>query len=151
MFRVQKEDFVVQDEYDALCHGNEEDGAVVFFVGKVRNSSGSGPVKSMYLEHYPAMTDKVLSRLVKYTRNRWELGNIRIVHRIGELKVGEQIVFVGVTSKHRQQAFEAAQYLMDTLKVSAPFWKKERFESGEQQWVEAKKTDTCRAEKWFKE
>lgn len=147
MIRVQTEDFDIAKEYQALTLNNQTDGAVVFFVGLVRDFNQDSQIKTLTLEHYPAMTEKVLSELEAQANQRWQLGRVSLVHRVGTLALGEQIVFVGVTSCHRQSAFEAAQFLMDKLKTQAPFWKKEQTPQGEH-WVDARDTDKNAAKKW---
>ncbi|MCU4677630.1 molybdopterin synthase catalytic subunit MoaE [Catenovulum sp. 2E275] len=147
MIKVQTQDFNVAAEYAALCENNQTDGAVVFFVGLVRDFNQNSQIKSLTLEHYPAMTNKVLQDLEQQAKSRWPVNRVSIVHRVGKLTLAEQIVFVGVTSPHRQAAFEAAQFIMDTLKTSAPFWKKEQTPTGEH-WVDAKDSDEQAAKNW---
>ncbi|WNC71524.1 molybdopterin synthase catalytic subunit MoaE [Thalassotalea psychrophila] len=145
--KVQQQDFDFAAEVDILEANNITDGAVVTFVGRVRNQNDGCQVEHLFLEHYPGMTENCLEDISKQARERWQLGNISIIHRYGQLALGEKIVFVGVTSKHRQDAFMAAEFIMDYLKVSAPFWKKELTEQGER-WVEAKTNDKKEADKW---
>jgi len=144
---IQKHDFNLGDEVALLEADNHEDGAVVTFSGRVRNKNLGLNVKGLYLEHYPGMTEKLLEKIVDDAKNRWQLGRITVIHRIGQLYLGEQIVFVGVTSKHRQDAFAAAEFIMDFLKVKAPFWKKELTEEGEN-WLDAKAVDENKAQQW---
>lgn len=145
---VQTEDFDVGKEYAQLIAEDTAAGAVVFFVGRVRDMSYTQRVTRMSLEHYPGMTENILQQILEEAKKRWELMAARIVHRVGELHGGEQIVFVGVSSSHREQAFQAAEFLMDFLKTRAPFWKKELGANGEEYWVEAKNTDQQRAMRW---
>lgn len=145
---VQAGDFDVNQEYLALVPGDASAGASVFFVGLVRDFSNGKDIKGMLLEHYPGMTEKILNELLTDARQRWQLLSGRIVHRIGSLNAGEQIVFVGVTSAHREHAFRAAEFLMDYLKTRAPFWKKEFGQTGEGAWVEAKEADSAAASRW---
>ena len=147
--RVGPDDFTVQQEYDALCAHNTEDGAVVFFVGRVRDINDGDAVTSLYLEHYPGMTETVLSKLAGQAAGRWTLNRIRIVHRVGNLHPADQIVFVGVSSPHRQAAFDGASYLMDFLKTQAPFWKKETGPDGVSRWLDARQSDDSLAERWL--
>lgn len=149
LIKVQSEDFNVAEEYQRLTQGNQQDGAVVFFVGLVRDFNQAQSIKSLTLEHYPAMTEKVLNKIVEQARDKWPLGRISVVHRVGTMQLGEQIVFVGVTSQHRQAAFEAGQFIMDILKTQAPFWKKEQTEQGNH-WVDAKESDQEQAKSWLK-
>jgi molybdopterin synthase catalytic subunit len=145
---VQQDDFDVGQEYSALVADNNRAGAIVFFVGRVRDFNDGKNIARLSLEHYPGMTEKILEQLIAEARQRWELISARIVHRVGDLHLGDQIVFVGATSAHREDAFHAAEFLMDFLKSRAPFWKKEFSEKGESNWVEAKNKDTEAAERW---
>lgn len=145
---VQQNDFDVGQEYSALIAGNAAAGAVVFFVGCVRDFNDGRLVAGLSLEHYPGMTEKILEQILSEAKLRWELVSARIIHRVGELRLGDQIVFVGVTSAHREHAFQAAEFLMDFLKTRAPFWKKEITQEGENVWVEAKNKDGEAAERW---
>lgn len=113
-----------------------QDGAVVTFIGKVRCTEKK--TIGLYLEHYAGMTEKVLSNIVVQARQRWQLSRIAVIHRVGDIKTNEKIVFVGVSSAHRSDAFAAAEFIMDILKNEAPFWKKENTIDGNN-WVEAKK------------
>jgi molybdopterin synthase catalytic subunit len=145
---VQTQDFDVGQEYAELIKEDTEAGAVVFFVGRVRDMNHAREVTSMSLEHYPGMTEKILAQILDEARVRWNLIAARILHRVGEMHVGEQIVFVGVTSAHREHAFQAAEFLMDFLKTQAPFWKKESTTTGRSIWVDAKEGDEDRARRW---
>ncbi len=145
---VQQNDFDVGQEYSALIAGNAAAGAVVFFVGRVRDFNDGRLVAGLSLEHYPGMTEKILEQILTEAKLRWDLVSARIIHRVGELRLGDQIVFVGVTSAHREHAFQAAEFLMDFLKTRAPFWKKEITQEGENVWVEPKNKDGEAAERW---
>lgn len=145
--RVQTEDFNIQHEYDALCQANTKDGAVVFFVGRVRDLNEGDDVTEMFLEHYPGMTEKSLAEIAEQARERWPLNRIRIVHRVGSLLPADQIVFVGVSSPHRGASFDGARFIMDFLKTRAPFWKKESTPDGER-WVDAKQSDAEQEQRW---
>lgn len=144
---VQHEDFNVGDEYADLVSGDKNAGAVVFFVGRVREMNQSRSVTRLALEHYPGMTERVLEEILNEAQQRWELNSARIVHRVGQLHLNDQIVFVGVTSNHREHAFLAAEFLMDYLKTRAPFWKKEMTAQGEV-WVEENQKDTEAGQRW---
>ena len=146
---VQENDFDVGKEYAALIEGEIKSGAVVFFVGRVRDFNDGRIITKLSIEHYPGMTEKLLDQLLDEARKRWQLLSARIIHRCGDLNLGDQIVFVGVSSAHRQDAFHAAEFLMDYLKTRAPFWKKEIDLSGESIWVEAKSKDEEAAERWL--
>ncbi len=123
-------------------------GAVVTFSGLVRHASTLGEVTAIELEHYPAMTAKILQAIVQEAEQRWPLLGITLIHRIGYLAAGAPIVMVAVASKHREAAFQAAAFLMDVLKTRAPFWKKE-WVDGQAHWVEAKTTDAAAADRWI--
>lgn len=138
--------FSVGEEYPWLAE-RDEDGAVVTFTGKVRNHNLGDSVNALTLEHYPGMTEKALAEIVDEARNRWPLGRVTVIHRIGELWPGDEIVFVGVTSAHRSSAFEAGQFIMDYLKTRAPFWKREATPEGDR-WVEARESDQQAAKRW---
>ena len=146
---IQTEDFDHGFEVNLLENDNVEDGAVVTFSGRVRNNNLGLKVKGLFLEHYPDMTEKLLAEIIETAKKRWNIGRVKVIHRIGQLAIGEQIVFVGVTSKHRQDAFAANEFIMDFLKVKAPFWKKELTELGET-WLEAKASDKEKAKAWSK-
>jgi molybdopterin synthase catalytic subunit len=143
---IQFDDFNVSDEL-ILAHNHDNDiGAAVSFLGLVRDLTNENITK-MTLEHYPGMTEKSLRKIAEKAQSRWKLGNITIIHRVGELNINEQIVLVITTSKHRKSAFESCEYIMDYLKTQAPFWKKEHTEKGSK-WVEAKKIDDIQKERW---
>ncbi|NQY36450.1 MAG: molybdopterin synthase catalytic subunit MoaE [Alteromonadaceae bacterium] len=144
---IQTKDFSLADEVALLEQDNEIDGAVVTFTGRVRNQNEGLKVSGLFLEHYPGMTELSLEKIITSAKERWNIGRIKIIHRVGQLKIGEQIVFVGVTSKHRQDAFAANEFIMDFLKVKAPFWKKELTEEGEK-WLGARSTDNDKAKQW---
>ncbi|GGO70604.1 molybdopterin synthase catalytic subunit MoaE [Bowmanella pacifica] len=145
---VRETNFSQAEEYLQLCAGNQQDGAVVSFVGLVRDFNQHSQVQGLTLEHYPAMTEKSLREIVAEVRHLWSVGRVRLIHRVGSLQAGEQIVFVGVTSQHRGQAFQACEFIMDQLKTRAPFWKKERDNTGEH-WVQAKQQDQQKAQHWY--
>ena len=144
--RVGQENFSVGDEYQWLSQC-EDDGAVVTFTGKVRNHNLGDNVSARTLEHYPGMTEKALSEIVSEARERWPLQRISLIHRVGAMYPGDEIVFVGVTSAHRSMAFEAAEFIMDYLKTRAPFWKREATEQGDR-WVDARDSDHQAAKRW---
>lgn len=150
--RVQENDFDVSDELALLRKGRSDIGAITSFVGLVRDSSSvinsdSPIVLNMTLEHYPGMTEKALEAIVEEAKSRWSVTDALIIHRVGLLQLGEQIVFVAVTSQHRGDAFAACEFMMDYLKTEAPFWKKEQTENGAN-WVEAKSTDDKARDRW---
>ncbi len=147
MISVQYHDFDFAQEYQSLIDDNSADGAVVCFVGLVRDFNQGNMVHGLSLEHYPGMTEKALLEIVNQAQQRWPLGRVKVIHRIGDLDLGDQIVFVGVTSCHREAAFEANQFIMDFLKNRAPFWKKERTPNGAR-WVEAQEKDQQAQRRW---
>ncbi len=147
--RVQVEAFDAGAELHALHSANLGIGAVVSFVGYVRDFNDGQPVAGMLLEHYPGMTEKALSGIEAEARGRWPLLKVEIIHRVGSLEPGEPIVFVGTSSAHRQAAFDACAFIMDYLKTRAPFWKKERTPEGER-WVEGRCSDQQAAQRWDK-
>lgn len=144
---VSKADFSVSSEYDFLSHHAPKTGAVVSFVGRVREFSERKDVIGLYLEHYPGMTEASLKRIVEQAQQRWSLQACSIHHRIGSLHVEDQIVYVGVSSAHRDEAFEACCFIMDYLKTEAPFWKKELTKNGDY-WVEARTRDQQARARW---
>ncbi|MDX2156806.1 MAG: molybdenum cofactor biosynthesis protein MoaE [Hyphomicrobiaceae bacterium] len=146
--RVQAEDFDVGAEVRQLTAGNTDIGAVVTFTGTVRGAAKGRPIVSMTLEHYPGMTEAELARVESEAHGRWPLDATLIVHRYGELRPGDNIVLVIAASRHRHAAFEAAEFLMDYLKSSAPFWKKETTADGVGRWVDARETDLAALARW---
>lgn len=147
MITISEADFNAGDEIDALQASNTDDGAVVTFTGQVRQQNNNQNVCGLFLEHYPGMTEHALTKIIEQAKARWSINRVRVIHRIGQLLVGDNIVFVGVTSKHRGDAFSAAEFIMDYLKVEAPFWKKEATPQGET-WLEAKQQDHDKANHW---
>ena len=147
MIKVQPDDFDLSIETDLLIGDNTNVGAVVSFVGRVRDREGKGSLASMTLEHYPGMTEKMLAGIEAEAVARWPLEASLIIHRYGSLKPGDNIVLVITASAHRQAAFEACDFLMDWLKTNAPFWKLESGDDGDG-WVAAKDSDDEAAARW---
>ena len=147
MIRVQQEDFDVGAEIAALKAGRSVIGAIVAFIGTVRDQAGA--VEEMTLEHYPGMTEAELERIEKEACARWPLQASLIVHRYGTLHPSDNIVLVLTASEHREAAFRAAEFLMDYLKTRAPFWKRERGPQGSR-WVEADSRDQAARDRWKK-
>ncbi len=145
--RVQTEDFDLSTEVARLRAGRADIGAVVTFVGTVRDINQGDTVATLELEHYPGMTEKALNEIRDEAHRRWHLENSLIIHRVGPLQPQDQIVLVATASRHRQDAFEAAQFIMDYLKTRAPFWKKEQTPDGPR-WVDARDSDRAAAERW---
>jgi molybdopterin synthase catalytic subunit len=137
---VQREDFDVGAEVDALARGNAKVGALASFTGLVRDVA-------MTLEHYSGMTERAIEKIVDEARGRWQVIDCTVIHRYGELRPTDRIVLVAVASSHRGDAFAACEFIMDYLKTRAPFWKKESTPQGER-WVEAKSSDDEAAERW---
>lgn len=144
---IQSADFDPAQEYERLRESSAGTGAIVTFTGLVRDSGDRQGVTGLFLEHYPGMTEQVISDLIAQAEQRWDVHKARVIHRIGFLPLQSQIVFVGVSSAHRGDAFAACQFIMDALKTSAPFWKKELTDAGEH-WVEQKASDVARTEGW---
>ena len=134
--RVQQQDFDMNEELERLRAGRHDIGAVVSFLGTVRDIHNGETVLSMELEHYPEMTENVLRDITDEARKRWDILDVTIIHRVGKLKPSDQIVLIAVASGHRGEAFSACEYIIDTLKDRAPFWKKEETPNGVR-WVEA--------------
>jgi molybdopterin synthase catalytic subunit len=148
MIRVQREDFDIGAEIARLKAGRTDIGAIVTFTGTVRGESGGKAIARMTLEHYPGMTEGELERVESEAQARWPLQASLIVHRIGTLIPGDNIVLVVTASAHRHAAFAAAEFLMDYLKSRAPFWKKEEAPDGTGTWVDARDSDDAALERW---
>ena len=145
--RVQTDDFDVGAEIKSLRADNPAVGAVASFIGCVRDMNEGDSVGLMYLEHYPGMTERELEKIAAEACARWDILDTLIIHRVGELRPLDQIVFVAVTSAHRGESFAACEFIMDYLKTRAPFWKREATPQGER-WVNARVTDDAAAERW---
>jgi molybdopterin synthase catalytic subunit len=145
--RVQTQPFDINAEIDQLRGSDGRVGALACFVGLVRDFNDDRAVNALTLEHYPGMTEKALAGLVEEAKARWDILDALVIHRVGTLQPRDPIVLVAVSSAHRGTAFSACEYLMDALKTSAPFWKKEATPEGER-WVEARASDDEAAERW---
>ncbi len=145
--RVQTEPLDSGAEIERLRAGNPQAGAVATFIGSVRDVNDGTPVSSLFLEHYPGMTERALAEIIDAARSRFQVIDALIVHRVGPLSVGDAIVLVAVASAHRGDAFAACEFIMDFLKTRAPFWKKETTPSGER-WVEGRASDDAAAARW---
>ena len=145
--RIQTHDFNLAEEYQFLRELSPEVGAVVTFTGLVRDFELDSSIDSLSLQHYPGMTEILLQEIVDQANLRWNLIATTVIHRVGELLPRDQIVFVGVASQHRADAFQAAQFLMDFLKIKATFWKQVS-QDGKHRWVENKESDTDAATRW---
>ena len=147
--RIQEADFDIAQEISALTKGRTDIGAVVSFSGICRGTEGSETIAALTLEHYPEMAEAEIARHAEAAMSRWPLTGLSVIHRVGRIKPGENIVLVLTASQHRQAAFQAAEFLMDYLKANAPFWKRE--ESADRaSWVEAHHRDDAAAARWTK-
>ncbi len=147
--KIQNEDFDVSEEIKFLHQNNT--GAIVNFVGVVRgyDEKTDEIINSMTLEYYPGMTESEIEKIITNSYKRWELTGVTVIHRVGTLKPSDQIVFVGVSSKHRQDAFDGCNFVMDWLKTKAPFWKVEK-NNNKKNWVSFNDTDNQALKKWEK-
>ena len=144
---VQRADFDLAAEVAALRVGDAQVGAVAAFVGTMRDRNDGAQVSAMELEHYPGMTEQAIEAMVDEARRRFGIRSARVIHRVGALQPGDQIVLVAVTSTHRREAFQACEFLMDYLKTQAPFWKKETTPEGAR-WVDARQADDAALARW---
>ena len=147
--RIQQADFDIAKEIAALSAGRTDIGAVVSFSGICRGTEGSREIAALTLEHYPGMAEAEITRHANEAMTRWPLQGLTIIHRFGRIEPGQNIVLVVTASSHRQAAFQAAEFLMDYLKTSAPFWKQEESAKGKS-WVEAQTHDDAAAARWTK-
>jgi len=145
--RIQSADFDAGAEIAALRRGNPRVGAVASFVGVCRDANEGAAVSRMTLEHYPGMTEKAIEAIVADAKARWNIVDVTVIHRVGDLRPLDQIVLVVVAGGHRGDAFAACEFIMDYLKTRAPFWKKEQTSQGAR-WVEARSSDDEAAERW---
>jgi molybdopterin synthase catalytic subunit len=145
--RIQTADFDAGAEIARLRAGNPAVGAVASFVGVVRDRNDGDAVATLTLEHYPGMTEKAIEAIAAEARSRWDIIDVTVVHRVGELKPLDQIVLVVVAGGHRGDAFAACEFIMDYLKTRAPFWKKEQTPEGPR-WVDARASDDAAADRW---
>ena len=147
--RIQQDDFDIAREIAVLTKSRTDIGAVVSFSGICRGDEDSAKISALTLEHYPGMAEEEIKRHVDEATSRWPLDGVTVIHRVGRITPGENIVLVVTASQHRQAAFQAAEFLMDYLKTSAPFWKKEE-SAGGTGWVEANTRDDQAAARWTK-
>lgn len=143
---VQQEPFDIGQITNDFSKGHSHMGAIVTFTGIVRDSD-TDDLNAMEIEHYPGMTEKAISKIVTEAKSRWSLGDVLVIHRFGRLEPGDQIMMVATAARHRKDAFDAAEYLMDYLKSRAPFWKKEITRDGTA-WVDAKSEDEDALSRW---
>lgn len=144
---VQAEDFDAGLELARLRGANTAVGALANFIGTVSASNEQAEVTALELEHYPGMTENSIRAIAEEAGRRWDLMAVRVIHRVGCLGIGDQIVLVGVASRHRGEAFAACEFIMDYLKTRAPFWKKEHTRSGAR-WLETRASDQRAAQRW---
>ena len=147
--RIQQADFDVARESALLTAGRTDIGAVVSFLGLCRGTEGGGEIAALRLEYYPGMAEAEIERHVQEALSRWPLQGLTVIHRFGRIEPGQNIVLVLTASQHREAAFEAAEFLMDYLKTSAPFWKQEEGAKGAN-WIEARAHDDAAARRWTK-
>ncbi len=155
LISVQEDDFNVGQEYALLRNMADNVGAIAVFSGLVREFyepavTDAGPaskVLNLFLEHYPGMTEKALQDIVQEADTRWRIQACKVIHRVGELHAGDQIVFVGTASAHRADAFAATEFIMDYLKTRAPFWKRQQSSEGSE-WIESRDSDAAAAARW---
>jgi molybdopterin synthase catalytic subunit len=145
--RVQTDDFDAGAEILKLRQGNPHIGGIASFIGLVRDLNDNQRVNEMTLEHYPGMTEKALEDIVAQARQRWDIYDALVIHRVGTLQPMDQIVLVVTASAHRGEAFAACEFIMDYLKMQAPFWKKEQTSAGAH-WVDARESDDAAAQRW---
>ena len=145
--RIQTEDFDLSQEMAQLRAGNARVGAIVSFIGTVRDLNEGAAVAEMELEHYPGMTEQAIQAIIEQAKARWPIYGAQVIHRVGPLKPMDQIVLVAVTSPHRGEAFSACEFIIDYLKTEAPFWKKEQTPDGAR-WVDARSSDDQALAKW---
>ncbi len=144
---IQTADFDLGAELATLRAERAQVGALVSFDGLVRDFSDSAKIDNIYLEHYPGMSEKALEQIIEDASRRWQLLGARVIHRVGELRPGDQIVLVATASSHRADAFAACEFIIDYLKTSAPFWKREQTEQGAR-WLETRESDLQRSARW---
>lgn len=145
---VQTDIFKHDDEVNQLLENSHNVGASSSFVGYVRGHDHTKNLKALFLEHYAGLTEREIMRIIDIAKERWAITGCRVVHRVGEIPVGEPIVLVVTISSHREAAFHATEFIMDYLKADAPFWKKEVFVDSTDCWVEAKSSDQDRKQRW---
>lgn len=149
MIRIQTEDFnagALLEQMRARHHGHQ--GAILSFIGYVRDFAPDTHTQTLFLEHYPGMCEREIERICDTAMQRWDIMSYKVVHRVGALHNGEQIVFLAVASRHRTEAFRAGEFIIDALKTRAPFWKREHLQDGGQFWVQQREEDAQRTAQW---
>lgn len=145
---IQTQDFNVNHELEQLKKASNKIGGIVSFTGCVRDMNNNQTINTLHLEHYPQMTEQVINDVVQTAQSRWNMIATTVIHRIGTLEVGDNIVMVACATKHREDGFLACEFIMDFLKSNAPFWKKEQTQDGKEYWVEAKNQDNTKKLRW---
>lgn len=146
---VQEDNFNLEQELALLENQQHDAGALVSFIGKVRGlDDPQRQLSHLFLTHLPIATEQEIEKIIQQAIKRWSLAYVKVIHRIGQLNVGEQIVLVLTASSHRHDAYEANRFIMDYLKIEAPFWKKECFTNGEEHWVDMKQSDYNQFKAW---
>jgi len=148
MIKIQREDFDLGQQLARMRESRTDIGGLASFVGLMRDLNDGDSVTRMRLEHYPGMTEQAIEEIVSDAHQRWPLIDVTVIHRVGELAPGDQIVLVAVASAHRAAAFEACEYIMDFLKTRAPIWKKEHAVDGSSRWVDSRGTDAAAVRRW---
>ena len=148
---IQHERFDIEHEIQTLTSGKKNIGAIVSFTGLCRDEDNT--LEALEIEHYPGMAEAEITRICELANQRFDLNGIRVIHRYGKIESGDQIVLVITASKHRQSAFDGANFIMDFLKTDAPFWKKNHAlnkldDTSDGEWVSARETDTKAHDKW---
>ena len=149
--RIQQENFNLHDEEQLVDQHSDNCGAIFAFVGKVRGKDTAHPLTHLYVEHFPQVTEAEIAKIIEAAQEKWPLRYVKVIHRIGDLAAGENIVMVLTASEHRKDAFNANAFIMDYLKTEAPFWKKEFFANGHAHWVEMKQSDMQVKQDWDKQ
>ncbi len=149
LIQIEQEALNFNQYYTFINSLNEDFGAQVTFTGFVRKFDDVEPITHLYIEHYPQVTEDEIRKIIEIAAKKWQLKTAIVAHRVGNIAVGEPIVWVTTQSKHRSDAYAANEFIMDYLKISAPFWKKEYFQNGQESWVAAKQSDQEKSQIWL--
>lgn len=147
---IQEDDFNLDNEVRQAETSTKNAGALVSFTGRVRGHDYDNPLSHLFLEHFPSVTEKEIEKIILQAQDQWPMLYIRVIHRVGRINTGENIVLVLTASEHRKAAYQANEFIMDYLKTRAPFWKKEHFLNGDANWVEMKQSDLEHSDSWQK-
>ncbi|MDO5667271.1 MAG: molybdenum cofactor biosynthesis protein MoaE [Alcaligenaceae bacterium] len=145
---IQEDDFNLDKEIRQAEASAANAGAIVSFTGRVRGHDHEKPLSHLFLEYFPEVTEAEIEKIILQAKAQWPILYVRVIHRVGRLDVGENIVLVLTASEHRKAAYQANEFIMDYLKTRAPFWKKEHFADGNSHWVEMKQSDVEHTESW---